>query len=98
MEHNTLEDAVDAWGDLIYRFALTRLQNREDAEDVFQNTFLKLLEYTEWEHWEKDHVRAWLVRIAMSECADVGRRRGRQCFWLSRSVYRIGEYRRNGQH
>ncbi|MDD6685298.1 MAG: sigma-70 family RNA polymerase sigma factor [Lachnospiraceae bacterium] len=91
MEHNTLEDAVDAWGDLIYRFALTRLQNREDAEDVFQNTFLKLLEYTEWEHWEKDHVRAWLVRIAMSECADVGRRRGRQSFLTEEDLDRLTE-------
>lgn len=80
MGQMTPQRAIEAWGDMIYRLALTRLQNKEDAEDVYQNTFLKLLEHTEWHDWNQEHIRAWLIRIAVNECADVGRRRGGQPF------------------
>lgn len=78
MGNQQFEDVLETYGDLVYRFALTRLQNREDAEDVFQNTFLKLLERSEWKHWDQEHLRAWLLRVACNECADVGRQRKRQ--------------------
>ena len=38
-----LRYAMDAYGSAVYRLALCRLQNVQDAEDVYQDVFLRLL-------------------------------------------------------
>ena len=38
-----LSNAMTAYGDTVYRLALCRLQNAADAEDVYQDVFLRLL-------------------------------------------------------
>ena len=38
-----LEDAMERYGDAVYRLALCRLGSRADAEDVYQDVFLRLL-------------------------------------------------------
>ena len=40
-----LEDAMERYGDAVYRLALCRLGSRADAEDVYQDVFLRLLRY-----------------------------------------------------
>ena len=37
-----LEDAMERYGDAVYRLALCRLGSRADAEDVYQEVFLSL--------------------------------------------------------
>ena len=37
-----LEEAVRQYADMIYRIAMTITGNRQDADDVFQETFLRL--------------------------------------------------------
>lgn len=41
-----LTQAMAACGDAVYRLALCRLGSRADAEDVFQEVFLRLLRDT----------------------------------------------------
>jgi RNA polymerase sigma-70 factor (ECF subfamily) len=58
--------------DKVFNFSLYFLRNREDAEDVTQNVFIKL-----WERWdEMDRTKAlpWLMRVAHHECIDLIRR------------------------
>ena len=43
MTEQELRDAMDAHGDTVYRLALCRLQDTADAEDVYQDVFLRLL-------------------------------------------------------
>lgn len=44
-----------------------RLQNWADAEDCFQNTFLKLYQKSP-EFNNESHLKAWLLRVAINEC------------------------------
>ena len=70
-----LSGAMDRHGDAVYRLALCRLQNTADAQDVYQDTFLRLFQQPEAPGWEEERLKAWLLRTAMNRCADIGRRR-----------------------
>lgn len=67
---------VDEHGDLLYRFALSRLRDPEAAEEVVQETFVAALK-------AKDQYRgsgsegAWLLGILKRKVIDLVRRRGR---------------------
>jgi RNA polymerase sigma-70 factor (ECF subfamily) len=61
----------------VYRLALCRLQNTADAEDVYQDVFLRLLEQQDRD-WDGEHLKAWLIRTTWNRCADVGRFRLRR--------------------
>ncbi len=54
----------------IYRIALLKLKNVSEAEDVFQNVFIKL--YTCDNSFESDkHIKAWLLKVTVNECINV---------------------------
>ena len=75
MRESFLSDAMDRHGDAVYRLALCRLQNLDDAEDVYQDTFLRLFQEEEASFWDDEHLKAWLLRVAINKCNDIGRRR-----------------------
>lgn len=77
MTEQELSNAMKAYGDAVYRLALCRLQNAADAEDVYQDVFLRLLEQ-ETGRWDGEHLKAWLLRAALNRCADLGRLRRRR--------------------
>ena len=67
MTDAAFEAAVGQYGDTIFRLAYSYLKNRADAEDVMQETLLKL--YQAGEPFESpEHQRYWLVRVAVNEC------------------------------
>ncbi len=72
-----LRRAMETHGDTVYRLALCRLQNVQDAEDVYQDVFLRLLQAAPLD-WEAERMKAWLIRTALNRCADVGRFRLRR--------------------
>lgn len=54
----------------VYTTAMCYLKNKQDAEDVTQNVFLKL--YTHSDNFiDDDHIRAWLLRCTINECKDL---------------------------
>lgn len=58
---------VQKYIDMVFRVALNYLKNRSDAEDICQNVFLKLL--TEKKPFlTEEHIRNWLIRVAINEC------------------------------
>lgn len=77
MTEQELSNAMKTYGDTVYRLALCRLQNPADAEDVYQDVFLRLLEQRA-ERWDGEHLKAWLIRAALNRCADLGRSRQRR--------------------
>lgn len=78
MDHNQfLQDAMRRHGPAVYRLALCRTQSAADAEDVYQDVFLRLLGEAD-RQWEEDHMKAWLLRTAMNRCADLHRFRLRR--------------------
>lgn len=54
----------------VYRAAVCYCKNTRDAEDIVQNTFLKLLQSGQ-EFQDKEHTRKWLVRVAVNECKNM---------------------------
>jgi len=61
------EKAVNQNADMIYRIAVTITGNRADAEDVFQETFLRLVKHQN-KIQSEEHLKAWLIRVA-GNCA-----------------------------
>ena len=54
MEAREIERCIDEFGADVYRFCLKLCMNREDAEDLYQQTFLKALECSFTLEWEKN--------------------------------------------
>lgn len=77
MTEQTLCNAMEAHGDTVYRLALCRMQNTADAEDVYQDVFLRLFEQ-ETADWDGEHTNAWLIRAVLNRCADLHRFRLRR--------------------
>ncbi len=82
MTEQELSNAMKTYGDTVYRLALCQLQNAADAEDVYQDVFLRLLEQRA-DRWDGEHLKAWLIRTALNRCADLGRLRRRRGGTLS---------------
>jgi RNA polymerase sigma-70 factor (ECF subfamily) len=62
----------------VYRYALARLGNTHDAEDVAEEIFLKMLHGLPNYEWRKVPFAAWLMRIARNEVVSFARRNGRR--------------------
>jgi RNA polymerase sigma-70 factor, ECF subfamily len=62
----------------VYRYALARLGNVHDAEDVAEEIFLKMLNGLPNYQWRKVPFAAWLMRIAHNEVVSFTRRNGRR--------------------
>lgn len=62
-----LDEAVERYSDMVYRISLTITKNEEDARDVFQETFLRLVK-NQQKITSEEHLKAWLIKAA-SNCA-----------------------------
>jgi RNA polymerase sigma-70 factor (ECF subfamily) len=70
----SFSELVRRHGPAIKAFALRLLNSRDDAEDVFAETFLRVARARgAWE--DRGTVRAWLFTIARRQCLDVLRHR-----------------------
>lgn len=76
MTEQALCNAMRLHGDTVYRLALCRMQNTADAEDVYQDVFLRLFQQAE--DWDGEHTKAWLIRATLNRCADLHRFRLRR--------------------
>ena len=72
-----LRNAMEHHGAAVYRLALCRMQSIQDAEDVYQDVFLRLLDQ-EASAWDAEHLRAWLLRRTVNRCNDLHRFRLRR--------------------
>ena len=55
-----VEEALQTYGDMVYRLALVQMKNRSEADDVFQEVFLRLVRY-------KDRIQ-WLLTVTVNCC------------------------------
>ena len=63
------ERLVQTYSDLILRLSFTYLKNTEDAKDICQTVFLRLLEKPR-EFQSPEHERAWIIRTSVNVCKD----------------------------
>lgn len=60
-----LDTIMEEYYTILYRVAMVRMQNREDAQDIVQDTFLRLLQQIEkGKSFEsREHLKAWLLTV-----------------------------------
>ena len=79
MEQKEVIRLFEAYGDDVFRLALSYLQNRQDAEDVCQSVFVKLISYKKPLAVGKE--KAWLLTCTANACKDQLR-----SFWRKHTV------------
>ena len=62
--------AVDRYADMVWRLALARTGNVSDAEDVFQEVFLRHLRHGH-KLTSPEHEKAWLIRCTIQRSASL---------------------------
>jgi RNA polymerase sigma-70 factor (ECF subfamily) len=62
-----IDDAVRRYADMVYRLAVLNTPCEADAEDIFQEVFLKLFRFRERIESE-EHLKAWLIRVTINQC------------------------------
>ena len=57
-------------GPTVWKLALAHLRNSADAEDIYQEVFLKFLRYQP-EFRSGEHQKAWFIRVTANCCKDL---------------------------
>lgn len=61
------DDMVARYGNMVYRLAFARLQNRHDADDIFQEVFLRYVRRAP-QFANAEHEKAWFLRATINCC------------------------------
>ena len=72
-----MRQIVAEYGPSVWRLALTQLRSRPDAEDVYQEVFLRLIRYQP-QFAGPAHQKAWFIRVTANCCKDLLKKRHRQ--------------------
>lgn len=60
-----IENVIEKYSDMVYRIALTRCGTIENAEDIYQDVFIKFSEkMLTFEN--EEHEKAWFIRITLN--------------------------------
>ena len=60
-----IERVIEQYSDMVYRIALTRTGTKENAEDIYQDVFLKYNQKAK-EFESFSHEKAWLIRVTIN--------------------------------
>lgn len=69
MNKKNVEKIVRKYADLVYRVAFTILKNKSDAEDIFQDVFMKVCTEN-IKFMNEEHEKAWLIKVTKNKCLD----------------------------
>jgi len=65
-----INDALSLYSDTVYRLALANMGDKHDADDIFQDVFLKLASKPRI-FQSPEHIKAWLIRVTLNRCKTV---------------------------
>ncbi len=65
MQREYIEKVISKYSDMVYRIALTRCSTIENAEDVFQEVFMKFSEKKP-KFENSEHEKAWFIRVTIN--------------------------------
>lgn len=71
---SAFDDIYSTYADMLYRIAVSMLRSSDDAEDAVQNAFCRYLDKAP-EFRDREHEKAWLIRVTVNQCKDLMRRR-----------------------
>ena len=70
MEREQVAAAVEKYAATVYRVSLSCVKNRESAEDIMQDVFLKLLRRKD-AFESAEHMKRWLIRCTVNAGRDL---------------------------
>lgn len=59
------DNVLRKYGTLVYHLALAQTKNPADADDIFQEVFLRLVR-TKCKFESEEHLKAWLIRVTIN--------------------------------
>ena len=65
-----VDQVLSKYSNMVYKIALSHTEQQQDAEDVFQEVFLRLVKYKMTINNE-EHLKAWLIRVTLNCCKDL---------------------------
>ena len=62
------EEVIEQYSEMLFRLAMSRMQHKENAEEVVQDTFLRLITYVKKGNKfnDEEHLKAWLLTVAVN--------------------------------
>ncbi len=72
-----IERAYDLYSKEIFTYILRSVHNRDEAEDILQDVFIKLINYSVKSSVHSSNIRALLYSITRTVCIDSARKRSR---------------------
>lgn len=65
------KNLIDKYGNMIYHIAIGYLKNKDDAEDIVQEVFIKYIEYMKSNIFnDEEHEKCWLIRVTINLCCN----------------------------
>lgn len=61
----TPENRIRAYSDMVYRIAFARAGAKEDADDIYQEVFLRYIRKAP-EFRDEEHAKAWFIKVAVN--------------------------------
>lgn len=58
---------IEKYSNMVYKLALCHMKNKTDAEDIFQEVFLRLIKKMPTFD-SAEHEKAWLIRVTINCC------------------------------
>lgn len=59
------EEIITYYGDMVYRIAFSKTGTKHDAEDIFQEVFMRYLR-NKPEFNDEEHRKAWFIRVTVN--------------------------------
>lgn len=83
---------VQMYSDMIMRIAANYCKNTDDAEDIVQNTFLRLIQ-NKADFNDEEHRKRWLIRVAVNLCKNQFRSacRSRETLMANENIQNISD-------
>lgn len=76
----TVEEAIKKFSTDVFRMAYARTNNKADAEDITQETFIKYMKEKK-SFVSENHVKAWLLRVTINDSKNLVK-----SFWNRKST------------
>ncbi|MEY8561927.1 RNA polymerase sigma factor [Eggerthellaceae bacterium 3-80] len=74
-----IEQALELHGDAVWRACVLHVSSCADAQDIYQDTFLRYALADEHVFTDDEHRKAWLLRVALNKCKDFNKAAARKC-------------------
>ena len=65
--NDRIEDVLKTYSNMVYRLAFSQTRNKSNADDIYQEVFLRYIRKKPQFETEK-HRKAWLIRVTVNCC------------------------------